>query len=124
LNDDWNTVTIRDELQRFSPSTGEPHVEQANDKPAWWALHLRAARGETLSAEERRLYDEEMARQDNDAPPFHRDLAALKGLRAQAVRLAADNAELRVRLARLEAEQERLERALSPETRQLLGVGD
>ena len=85
---------------------------------------MRARADETLSADERRLYDDEMARHDRDASVPPADLARLKSLRDQAARLVSDNADLRVRLARLEEEQARVERSLSRETRQRLGVGE
>jgi hypothetical protein len=90
----------------------------------WQSLHLRRARGETLTPEEQRRYDEEMERQDRTAPPLRTNLDRLKLLRQEFIRLSQENSQLRIQLARLEDERTRVERALSPETRLLLGVGE
>jgi predicted RNase H-like nuclease (RuvC/YqgF family) len=98
-------------------------MTQSVDPRLWWELHLRKARGETLSEAEQQLYDAETARQDRQAPPLASDLQALKELRDQVRALARDNTALRARLSDLDAEIRRVEAALSRETRQALGVG-
>lgn len=98
-------------------------MTQPVDPRLWWELHLRKARGETLSETEQQLYDAETARQDREAPPLAADLQALKELRDQVRTLARDNTALRARLNDLDAEICRIEAALSREARQALGVG-
>ncbi len=94
------------------------------DLDVWWRLHLRKARGETLSDQEQQLYDEELARQESTAPPLQSDLEGLKQLRQRVLALASDNADLRSRLSELDKEIHRLEQSLSQATRQVLGVGE
>jgi hypothetical protein len=91
------------------------------EQPSWWDLHLRKARGEALSESEQALYEAEMARQDRQAP-VPGNLEALKTLRATVTALATENADLRDRLTRLEAEVRAVEQALSRQTREYLGV--
>lgn len=91
---------------------------------AWWELHVRKARGETLSDEEQRLYDAEVARQDGEAVPLKSDLGSLRNLREQARALAQANPELRDRLAELDREIRSAERSLSRETRAALGIAE
>ncbi len=92
------------------------------DSRIWWGLHLCKARGETLSEEDRGLYDAELARQDRGASPQTSDLEALKKMRAQAADLATLNNELRSRLQALEREIGAVEKTLSHDTRAALGV--
>ena len=42
----------------------------------WWELHLRKARGETLSDGEQRAYQDELARHEEQSPPLLIDLPA------------------------------------------------
>ena len=72
------------------------------DQRTWWDLHLRKARGETLTDQEQEVYEAELARQDRDAPPLNRDLEALKTMREQVLALGRNGAELRRRVAELE----------------------
>src|SRR5262245_33706470 len=95
-----------------------------SEPPGWWELHLRKARGEALSEEEQRAYDAELARQEREAPPLMSDLDSLRKLREQVLQLARANAELGARVRELEGEVQRLERALSKETRRAIGVED
>jgi hypothetical protein len=89
----------------------------------WWDLHLRKARGELLSEKEQRVYDDEMARQDQQFPPLKVDLEALKKLRERVVFLAQENSQVRSRLTDVEREIRLVEEALSQEARSVLGVG-
>jgi hypothetical protein len=91
------------------------------EPPTWWDLHLRKARGEALSESEQALYEAEIARQDQEAP-LRGNLEALKTLRARVTALAQENADLRERLTRLEAEVRVVEQALNQQTREFLGV--
>lgn len=90
-------------------------------QPAWWDVHLRKARGERLSESEQAIYEAEIARQDQEAP-LRANLEALKALRTSVTALAQENAELRERLTRLEAEVHAVEQALNQQTREFLGV--
>jgi hypothetical protein len=74
------------------------------DQQTWWELHLRKARGETLSAEEERVYQAELTRQESKATPLTIDVAALKQLHEEFLTLSGENHELRTRLANLENE--------------------
>ncbi|MBI1831541.1 MAG: hypothetical protein HYR84_08840 [Planctomycetes bacterium] len=99
-------------------------MAQPMDYSTWWQLHLRTARGESLSAREQREYDSEMARQDRDAAPLVCDLETLKKLRSEASALGKANGALRQRLVTLEEETRQVERALGQKTRAALGVQD
>lgn len=71
--------------------------------PSWWELHLRHARGETLTEAERQTYEAELARHDQAAPPLG-NLDVLRQLRAATDQQGRANAQLRERLAKLQAE--------------------
>ncbi len=90
----------------------------------WWELHLRRARGEALSAEEMQIYQSELTRQDAQASPLNGDLGALRKLRTDLAGLGAENAILRSRLSGLDQEIRLVEKSLSRETREALGVKD
>jgi hypothetical protein len=99
-------------------------MSQIIDPRAWWDLHLRKARGEKLSEEEQRLYDAELVRQDREAPALKTDLATLKSLRDDVAAAARTNLDLRRRVAELDEEVRRVEKSLSREAREALGVGE
>lgn len=88
----------------------------------WWQLHLRVARGDSLSPDEqssyhagrRELEREEQLLQTTEASESRRHLAALE----------AEHADLERRRQQLDAEIARLESQLRDPTRQYLGVGD
>jgi len=98
-------------------------VNRDADQTEWWELHLRKARGEQLSAAEQERYNAEIARQDQEAPAQNH-IEALKEMRATAAALALENAQLRLRIERLEEDIRTVEQALSRETRELLGIGE
>ena len=77
-------------------------MSQVNDPRAWWDLHLRKARGETLSEQEQQLYDADVARQDREALPLRGDLESLKEMRAQVRSLTRSNTNLQSRLTELD----------------------
>ncbi len=79
-------------------------MNQPIDQRIWWELHLRKARGETLSEQEEQFYSAEATRQDQEASPAVRDLDDLKKLREQTLALAGANRELQGRVQELEAE--------------------
>jgi hypothetical protein len=99
-------------------------MSPSRESSDWWNLHLRKARGETLSDSEQHFYDAELARQDHDAPPLKSDLETLKKLRHQVLATGNVNSELRKRLSDLEEDIRHIEQSLSRETRQVLGVGE
>jgi cell division protein FtsB len=92
------------------------------DPKSWWQLHLRNARGETLSESERQQYEAELHRQESEAKPFTSDLGKVKQLRAQAAELKLASVELRTRLSDLEHEIDAVEDSLSETARSALGV--
>ena len=76
-------------------------MNNARESTGWWDLHLRKARGETLSENEQQFYEAELARQDREAPPLKSDLETLKQLREQVLALASVNGELRKWVGRM-----------------------
>lgn len=98
-------------------------MNESLEQRTWWDLHLRKARGESLSESEQRIYYDEMARQDQQVPPLKTDLETLRKLRERVVILAQDNSQLRTRLSDVEQEIGLVEDALSQETQKVLGVG-
>lgn len=89
----------------------------------WWVLHLRAARGDRLSAVERAAYEAGL-RELQHGEILDGDLAALREARAAVVSLEAEHEQRRKRREELEADIAALEAALGERTRQLLGVTD
>ncbi len=88
----------------------------------WWQLHLRVARGDSLSPDEqssyyagrRELEREERLLETEQARQAREYLAALE----------AKHADLERRRQQVDAEITRLEAQLEDPTRQYLGVGD
>jgi predicted RNase H-like nuclease (RuvC/YqgF family) len=89
--------------------------------PAWWDLHVRVARGEQLSSAEQQEYDRAVAEHDRSSL-VRPSVEELKQRRALIASLSQENTQLRARLEQLEAEARQIERTLSQETRELLGV--
>ena len=87
----------------------------------WSALHIRAARGETLSPEERAVYEAGL-KQLEEGESYPGVLTLLKQARAQTAALEAEQAELRVRHDARKARIAVLEAALDERTRQALGL--
>ncbi len=88
--------------------------------PAWSALHLRKARGESLTDEERAVYEAGL-RELEAGESYPRDLEELRRLRAELTRLKVENAELEARSAALDRQIAALEANLDPRVRELLG---
>lgn len=89
---------------------------------AWWPLHLRVARGETLNADEQSRYEsirDELDR-DDELPL----LVDAKHARSDLRQLEAERDELERRRQQLDSRITVLEGRLSGQTRQLLGVGE
>ena len=89
----------------------------------WWALHLRAARGEALSQDERARYEEGL-RALHREESLDADLPALRRARDAAAAAEAACAQLRARREALADDIAALEAALSDRARQALGVAD
>ena len=88
---------------------------------AWWALHRRAARNESLNPEESAVYESGLS-QLHQEELFNGDMAMLRQMRAKVAALADETAKLYARRDRLEAEIAALEAALSKQTSPLLSV--
>jgi septal ring factor EnvC (AmiA/AmiB activator) len=91
--------------------------------PAWSALHLRKARGESLTDEERAVYEAGL-RELEAGESYPGDLEELRRLRAELQRLRAEHAELEAQRAAFDQEIARLEANLSRRAKELLGVED
>jgi hypothetical protein len=90
---------------------------------AWWPLHLRVAKGETLTAEEQVVY--ETGRQQlYEEEKLDGSIDALQKARRQMLELKAEYEQMRQRYEQMEAEIAALEAQLSEHDRELLGVGD
>jgi predicted RNase H-like nuclease (RuvC/YqgF family) len=89
----------------------------------WWALHLRAARGERLHAEEQQAYEAGLT-QLHQSESFAGDAASLRQARAKVQTLEAEYARLHAQREQLEAEIAALESALDAGTRAQLALKD
>ena len=93
---------------------------QSGANQNWWGLHLRVARGERLSEEERSLYDASLRELDNRE--VLASLSDARQARAELRDLEAERRRLEERRQQLDAEITTLEGALAPQARQLLGA--
>jgi hypothetical protein len=86
----------------------------------WWELHLRVARGERLSDEDRAVYDATRHElEDNETlQPFRHARQAREELRE----LELQRRGLEARRQELDAEIAAVERNLAPQARELLGA--
>lgn len=89
----------------------------------WHALHLRVARGETLSAQEQAFYESEL-RKMHQEEALNTDIEALRHMRSRIKELEAENRRLQAQRTHLDREIAALEAQLSAQAKQLLGVGD
>ena len=95
-------------------------MPQGKADMTWWELHVRAARGERLNAEERAIYEaaiNELDDRESLAP-----LADAKQARMELRNLEAERRRLEQRRQQLDAEIAALEGALAPQARELLGA--
>src|SRR5581483_11328875 len=83
----------------------------------WSQLHLRVARGETLTAEEQAAYDAGIQELDREEK-IEGDIARLRQLRASLAQLEVENTRLREERQQLDAQIAAVEARLSQETRQ------
>lgn len=94
-----------------------------NTYKTWWPLHLRVARGEKLTAEERATYNAGL-KQLHQEEVIPGDLTALRQAKVQVAALEAGNARLQAQRQALDAEIAALEARLDDRTRQLLNAKD
>ena len=86
----------------------------------WWQIHVRAARGEQLSAEERTLY--EAGCQDLDSAEQLRLVQDASELRDQLKVMEKERGQLEQRRLALYAEIAALEKQLPQQTQLVLGI--
>ena len=87
----------------------------------WQALHLRAARGERLTSEERAFYEAGLSQRHQDEI-LNDNVILLRQARARIAEMEAEQEQLQARHDELEAEIATLEGSLSGRTRHLLDV--
>lgn len=86
----------------------------------WWELHVRVARGESLTAEESAVY--QSGRQDLESGEESQLLLEAKHARDDLKALESERSELERRRQELDAEIRLLESRMGQETSRLLGV--
>jgi hypothetical protein len=89
-----------------------------NTYQKWWPIHLRASRGEGLSAEDRNFYEAEL-RKLQEEEKLRTDVKILHEVRKNAVRFEAEHDQLQTRRAKLELEIKALEAVLGKKSQQL-----
>jgi len=82
-----------------------------NTYQKWWPIHLRASRGEDLSIEERKFYEAELQKLQ-DEEKLTTDAKILHEARKNAVRLRAEHDQLQARREKVESEIRALEAVL------------
>ena len=87
----------------------------------WWALHIRATRGEHLNSEEQAAYEAGL-RQLQQEETGDQDILTWQQTRTAIAASEAEQARLHARHEQLHAEIAALEAALSERTRQLPGT--
>jgi hypothetical protein len=89
----------------------------------WWTLHLRVARNENLTAEEKACYEAGLKQLQQEEVGGN-GAARIRELRAAVSALQADYNQLHAKSEKLETEITALEASLDERGRQLLGVED
>ena len=89
----------------------------------WWPLHLRVAKGETLSPEQQTLYLEGKRRL-HEEETLEGSLALLRQTRAEIKTLEAEREALLERRRQLRERVTLLEASLSDKAKRALGVGE
>ncbi len=98
-------------------------MDEATHKQ-WWPLHLRAALGETLSAEEQAVYDAGSKQLDEgEEQSLHGSVEALARSRQQNMELKAEYNRMHQEIQELEQQIALYEERLHTPAKQLLGVG-
>jgi len=96
------------------------------DEPAyraWWALHLRGARGESLDAEERVEYEAGL-KQLHQEENYEANTTSLRQARATVHVLEAEFTRLQAQREQLDAEIAALEAVLDAGARERLAIKD
>ena len=88
----------------------------------WWQLHLRVARGDSLSPDEQSSYHAGRRKLELEERVFETEQA--RQAREHLTALEAERTDLERRRQQLDAEIDRWESQLKEPTRQYLGVGD
>lgn len=86
----------------------------------WWDLHVRVARGESLTAEESEVY--RSGQQDLESGEESELLLSAKLARDDLTALESERSQLERRRQELDAEIQTLESRMGQQTRRLLGV--
>lgn len=86
----------------------------------WWQLHLRVARGESLTSNEQASYD--ARRSELEREERLRDTTEARESREQLTTLEAEHLELEAQRQQLDKEIAELESRLTEQTRHYLGV--
>ncbi len=84
----------------------------------WWAIHLRASRGENLAEEERAFYEAELRKLQKEEI-MSSDSKALREAQRKAASLTAEHDQMQARRDKLETEIRALE-AVMAEKSQLI----
>jgi hypothetical protein len=89
----------------------------------WWALHIRSARGESLTDDERALYHKGL-RELHGQEALFEDLDSMRKAREAVMALDSRCDQLHARRKQLKERIAHLEASLSPEVRRSLGIED
>jgi hypothetical protein len=89
----------------------------------WWPLHNRAAKGESLTLEERAFYEMWLKRL-HEEEKIDSNLEEARAIRESIETLATERKQLEERRRQLQERAALLEAALSKQSKQALGVGD
>jgi len=95
--------------------------ESAYEK--WWALHVRSARGESLSDEEQAIYARGL-KQLHNQEVLADDVESMRKARKAVMALDTRCDQLHAQRKHLKDEIAHLEAALSPDVRRSLGIED
>lgn len=87
---------------------------------SWWELHIRVARGESLTAEESAVY--QSGQEGLESGEEAQLLLRAKHIREDLAALESERSELERRRQALDAEIQKLESRMGQQTRRLLGV--
>ena len=87
----------------------------------WWALHVRSARGGTLTEAEQATYQQGLKQLHQDEV-LADDLPSIRQAREAVVALDSRCDELHARRQQLKQQIAQLEASLTPETRRNLGI--
>jgi hypothetical protein len=89
----------------------------------WWPLHIRAAKGESLTSDERAFYEMWLKRL-HEEEKLDTNLDEARAIRESIKALETERSQLEERRRKLQERAALLEAALSKQAKQTLGVGD